>query len=926
LGRQGLWIDEMCCWNDAKSSFQRIFSTFHDVVFLLEKFSLHLGGDHEYFLRLPSAFGGLLGLIFIFPLGYILFDDKKAALYALILLAFSPINIYYSQDANYYGLMMGFTVASLYFLFLFMKNHNPLWLIFYGITIYINYYVHLANILLIACQLVTLGAFIVLDGGFRRRIISLFKKITQNKAAFVLSGAAALVIMGYGGYRFFRFIYRMAIRPYGTVLAENFEFSPRFFLKLAMDYGVAFQQYSPGILALTAVVIILFLWGMAYSFRKNRFFALFVFLSWTLPFLAIYIKKIGHFYHCRYTSFIVPGYLLLTAAGIRRIEEFLRSKARDKIAKTSVLAIFGILSVGMVPNLWRYYTGHKQDWKGAVAYLKNNLESGEKVTSNLFCNDSSLRFYFQRLSMDEKPIIKLAGEFRGAPYSGLFRLKKLCFLEPGVYFAISYTRYEDQRMWNWVKAHFNEVFHRPSLHPEEFNREGKEVILYKFKYSGAFVFPPYAYHHDCDPPADWKAGFDKEILFGAKGQFRIVFECENISGDGEYRITAKMPGGGETSENALVSREGERNFLTAILDLKEGPHVLSLDTSGSPVEKGKIVRISIYPEISGVYHREAEDTDMYHPTVWKRIENIKGALCFTLERSNYVYYDRIPFTEEGRYGIRIRVLEDKPGPVTLEASLDWNPVGVFVLSKGDNAWTDCQFPLEVLPGDHTLSFHFLSPPRDVDKLISGKMPSDRDQDTDLHLDYFEIKPLKADENFPDTRFNPRIPVVRKPSHWPDGFENPHKRGSLASGWQLNPPHEIVFGFEKEATRENAVGVVVPYDSKGLTLISPLIPVKPNEIFYFSAWLRVQGMANHTANMRALYLDQNNQSIKGEIVNADGITGDTDWIRQAYMRQAPPGAVRAVLLYWIYPNSRRPSTSKGVCYIDYPRFERFPEGL
>jgi hypothetical protein len=922
LGRQGLWIDEMCCWNDAHSSYDRIFHTVHVVVFLLEKLSLSLGGEHDYFLRLPSAMGGLLGLIFMYPLAMVVFENRKISLFALVLLVFSPISIYYSQDANYYGLMMGLTIVSLYFLFLFMKKHNPLWLVFYVLSIYINYYVHLANILLVACQLLTLAAFIFLDGNFRRHILSVFSKITQNKAAFVLSGAAALFIMSYIGYRFFVYIYRMAISSYGTILAENLEFSPQFFFKLAMDYGVAFQQYSLKVVVLTVIFVIFFFWGLVYSFRKSRFFAFFVLLSWTIPFLAIYIKKIGHFYHCRYTSFIVPGYLLMTAAGIQRLEEALRLKTRTMIVKAGVYLAFFLIALGALPNLLRYYTGHKQDWKGAVSYLKQNLKPGDKVTSNLFCNDSSLRFYFRRYGMSEDPIIKLAGEFRGAPYTGLFRLKKLCFLEPGAYFAISYTRYEDQRMWDWAKANCAEVFNRPSLHPEEFNREGKEVILYKFKYSGAFVFPPYTYQYDFEPPLDLKSGCEKELLFGADGQFRIVFECRNISEGDEYFVIVKKSDGGAISEKALLSHKGDRNVLNAMVELKEGPHIIGLTKNGSPVENERIMRISVFPEVSGVYHREAEDTDLYHPTPWKRIEKISGATCFTLERSNYVYYDRIPFSEGERYGIKVRVLEDKPGPVTVEVALDWEPVGIFVLSKGDNTWKDCSFPLNVIPGDHILSFHFLSPREEVNKLILGKMSSDRDLDTDLHLDCFEIKPLKPDENFPDTRFTPAYPVVPKPSYWPNGCENPQKPNTLIPGWQLNPGHAIAFKSIVDGVHKDAVQITIPHDSNGFNLISPPIQVKPNDVFYFSAWLKVQGLANHTANMRALYLDNKNQPFQFDIVNADGIMGDTDWIRQVYMRPAPEGAVRAVIVFWVYPNSRRPSQSKGVCYFDSVRFERF----
>ena len=62
LGRQSLWIDEICCWRDSLASYKRIFSTGHWVVFILERLSFSLGWKHEFFLRLPSALAGIMVL------------------------------------------------------------------------------------------------------------------------------------------------------------------------------------------------------------------------------------------------------------------------------------------------------------------------------------------------------------------------------------------------------------------------------------------------------------------------------------------------------------------------------------------------------------------------------------------------------------------------------------------------------------------------------------------------------------------------------------------------------------------------------------------------------------------------------------------------------------------------------------------------
>ena len=923
LGRQSLWIDEMCCWNDAHSSYERIMRTVHETVFLLERACLAIGGDHEYFLRIPSAFGGLLSMVFIYLLSMVLFDNRKAALFALILMTFSPINIYYSQDANYYGLMMGLTAASLYFLFRFMKGYNPLWLVVYGVVAYINYHVHPANILLIGCQLPILAAFLILDPGLRRKFQLALQKLTQNKIAFASAGLVLLVIIGFFGYRFFRFVHRMTFQPSGTVLSENLSLTPEFFKKLAMDYGVAFQQYSVYVFILTLFFLVFFIWGLVYAFRKMPYFAVFALFSWTLPFIAIYIKKIGHFYHCRYTSFIVPGYLVLAGCGIHRIGAFFENRWNKKASRVALFAAFGVVALGMATNLFRYYTGEKQDWKGAVNHLKKHLEPGEKVTSNIYCNNSSLEFYFNYYDMDLSPIEKLAGEFRGASYTGLFRLKKLCFTQPGVYFALSYTRYEDPRLWNWMKTYGEEVFHAPSLHPDEFNREGKEVIVYKFKYSGSFVFPPYRYYYEPDSPVSLEESFTRELLFEAEGDYRIGFEMAELNPDAEYLVRVEDSDGSVAKKAANINAGDGEEEIFAHLPIPKGLHTVSLVGNKTQGGGEKILGLSIQQEIGDVFHREAEDTDLYHPTPWKRVESVAGSRCFTLERNNYVYYDHVPFPKDGTYGFTLRALEDAPGPALIEVAMDWEPLGLLFYSKGDDSWTTRTFPFEATRGEHVISFHFLSPPGEIQKLVSGKMPSDRSQDTDARLDYFEIHPFSVGHPVPDMRAPISKRLVPVSDYINRGYEDPKNPGKLAKGWNAKPPYDYTLENGKDRQERTALQFEIPWDSKGFNLFSPAFPVKPGYYVYFSTWLKVERLSNHTANMRVVYLDKNNQTVGMNIVNADGITGTEDWVRQVYLSPAPPGASRAVILFWVYPNSRRYGRKPGFVTFDRIKMETLP---
>ena len=919
LGRQGLWIDEMCTWNDSQSTLRHIYGTMHSVVFILERLSRSIGWDHEYFLRLPSALGGLLGLIFIYPLALLLFN-RRTALFAIILLVFSPINIYYSQDSNYYGLMMGLSTASIYFLFLFINRYNPLWLVLYAVFSYVNYNVHPSNILLVVSQLAALGLFLIFSADMHRHYHRLFDKIIRNKAAFGFAVAVALTVLLFVGYRFVRFIYYMSIESYGTVLAENLELTPRFFMKLAMDYALAFQQYTLYIFVLTLFFLLFFFGGLLAAWKKERYFTLFVLFSWTLPFIAIYIKKIGHFYHCRYTSFIVPGFLILAAYGLDRLGSLMEKRWEGRKVRVFLTAVFAIFALALIPNLFRYYTGEKQDWKGAVQYLRQHLKTGEKVTSHLFCNDSSLRFYYGYFHIDPTPIIKLSGEFRGSAYASLYRLKKLCLTEPGVYYATSYTRYEDAALWDWAKRYFEVAYFQPSLHPVEFNREGKEVILYKFKYTGSFVMPPYPFKTTVDELISPEKTFQRKILFDAESTYRMVFHVIDITDVADFRITAQSEDGRTISEVAQFGKAQDGDNLFALMKLSSGVWRVELSSGGKGARgRGRITGLTITPVVTGAYHREAEDTDLYHPTAWKRIETISNVRCFMLERDSYLYYDRIPFGQDGRFVFSLRAREDKPGPVLIEVAMDWHPKGFLIFDRGDDSWSVKTLLLDAPSGEHTVSLHYITPPGEIEKLVSGKMPADPAQDTDARLDYFEIRPLSSGEQVPDMRFAiegrlvPRVPALEA------GYKDVQSPAKLANGWQLDPALPFSFPADEPQHRD-CIKITMPPGVPGLNMFSSIFPVRAGNFLYFSTWVKVERLDNHSANMRVVYLNRQNQAVGMHILNADGLTGATEWVRQVYFREVPRGAEQAVVLFWVYGNSRKFSEGTGNLYFDRIRFE------
>jgi uncharacterized membrane protein len=77
--------------------------------------ALHLGGVSEFVARLPSALASIVNLALVYVLSRRLGLTTSAARWALLLMAFAPVDIWYAQEARMYALVataaLGFAIA-----------------------------------------------------------------------------------------------------------------------------------------------------------------------------------------------------------------------------------------------------------------------------------------------------------------------------------------------------------------------------------------------------------------------------------------------------------------------------------------------------------------------------------------------------------------------------------------------------------------------------------------------------------------------------------------------------------------------------------------------------------------------------------------------------------------------------------------------
>jgi len=145
LGQIPFWEDEL--WTLYRSSLSMI-GTLKTLVslpvhpplyYLLMNSWVNLFGANEFTLRFPSIIFSLLSVFFIFKLGESLYNSR-VGLYAALLLAVSPFNIYYSQEAKGYIMSWTLCLISFWLFYRLMKKFRAADLTAYILVTIVSWY------------------------------------------------------------------------------------------------------------------------------------------------------------------------------------------------------------------------------------------------------------------------------------------------------------------------------------------------------------------------------------------------------------------------------------------------------------------------------------------------------------------------------------------------------------------------------------------------------------------------------------------------------------------------------------------------------------------------------------------------------------------------------------------------------------------
>lgn len=371
---QSLWLDEAINVLSAKNLdlisfiFQYSLGDYHPPgYFAILWIWTYFFGFSEISVRLPSVIFGVGTVVLTYFLGKNLFN-KKIGIIASLLLAVSPLHVYYSQEARMYSLAT-FSVALFSYFFIGLLNGKKWAFVCYslsGILVlysdYVAYLIFPAHFLfLVVIKRDLLRKWLTIMGisfiGFLPWLYVLPAQILEGKEA-------ALALPGWG-------------RAAGGTEIKNIVLVPVKFIfgRISFDNKILYGLLSTLLIFMYGFIVL----QVIKKWNKN---ILFLFIWILLSFLLViiisnFIPMLSYFR----IIFLLPPLYLLVGKGLEVLP--------DKISKVLLIFLF-FFSLSFLSIYYLDPKFQRENWKGAAAFLDNN----QGKESIILFEDNHVQFPF----------------------------------------------------------------------------------------------------------------------------------------------------------------------------------------------------------------------------------------------------------------------------------------------------------------------------------------------------------------------------------------------------------------------------------------------------------------------------------------------------------------------------------------------------
>jgi mannosyltransferase len=387
LGKESLWLDESSSYyltnvTSPGEVWTNAFNDRHPPLYNLALWAVRILGSNEFWLRFPSACAGVATIVVIFFLAREI-TNEKVGLISALLLAVSPFDIYYSQEARMYAFAVLFVALAYYAFFKACKSRQWFDWTLFGVACAAAFYSHFYTAFAIMTMFI--GYFIMRIHEFdfskwNGKIGSINSIIPNDFKMFVLGDFVAFVLV---------------LPIIGSFLHQNQYFSAHTFNWGLDIWSIPFATFSDFSFSndiVAVVFIILMCLGLVLLWRLNSLMTITLGILLFIPVVISMYMSSSIPFNVRYHLYLLPLFLVIVGIGIERLVGYINKNKGVYVALTLII----LLSI--MPLAAYYSNFQKEDWRGFSANLQNITHPGDIIVPLPGYMIQPLEYYYSNQS------------------------------------------------------------------------------------------------------------------------------------------------------------------------------------------------------------------------------------------------------------------------------------------------------------------------------------------------------------------------------------------------------------------------------------------------------------------------------------------------------------------------------------------------
>jgi mannosyltransferase len=393
LSSESVWLDEATSVFLAKMPLARMVDwTAVDIhpplYYALLHFWLALG-DGEWQIRLLSVALGVFSVAVLYALARRLFN-VWVAIAASLLLATSPLHVWYSQEARMYSMLAFLGLITSYFMLKALLDQLRVAWLLYALCAVLMVYTHYYGFFILLAEVVFV-AYLFWHGDINRQYLLAWLALQAVVAVAFLPWLPIAIrqVRGGGG----AWVAQSGVPGLGALTDTALNFT----------IGLEVKWYpAPVRRAIYVAFAVLILAGIALPRRRTRatmrgvvycvlYLALPIVLAWLL-------SQVKPLYSIRYLLPFVPAYYILVSQGLENLRlagspaPATQERVR-RLAWTGVLAL--LVGSGLMGVIGSATHEQSTDWRGIASYIVGNAQPGDVVLFVPGWNGKPFDYYAQ---------------------------------------------------------------------------------------------------------------------------------------------------------------------------------------------------------------------------------------------------------------------------------------------------------------------------------------------------------------------------------------------------------------------------------------------------------------------------------------------------------------------------------------------------